>query len=96
MKSKLLLISLLFVSQMTCAALPPKYQNMKDLNVIIEFIKRHELVLETLVTIDFKSYTVHYGKSCKAIFGRKHVPKPEGWVGPEDPLEFKHSNCEID
>ena len=96
MKIISLILILLTSSQLIYAALPPKYKNSKDLGVIVEFIKDHELILSTLKSIDFENYTVSYGNGCTAIFGRKEAPKPQGWVGPADRLEFKRSNCDID
>lgn len=77
------------------AALPPQYQNIKDLEVMVVFIERHERVAANLKSIDVQTYTVHYDKDCVARFARKYVPKPDGWVGPADPLEFRESNCPV-
>jgi len=82
--------------QISSAVLQPKNQNMKDLDVMINFIRRHDAVLSTLKSIDFGRYTVHYGRDCEAIFGRREIPKPQGLVGPEDPLEFKRSTCGLE
>jgi len=96
MKPKLLLFLLILASEVTYAALPPKYQKMRDLDVIVEFVKQHERILSTLESINIQNYTVHYGNGCVASFERKDIPKPEGWVGPADPLVFKKSTCPID
>ena len=96
MKLKLLIALLFIAPELVCAALPPQYQNMKDLDVIVEFIKQHERILVSLESIDFKEYTVYYENGCVATFGRKEIAKPGGWVGPADPLEFKRSTCSID
>ncbi|MFZ5774235.1 MAG: hypothetical protein ACOY3Z_01950 [Thermodesulfobacteriota bacterium] len=96
MKRKPLLLALLLAPGITYAALPPQYQNTKDLDVIVEFIKQHERILATLESIDFENYTVHYSNGCVATFERKGLPKPPGWVGPADPLVFKKSTCPID
>ena len=87
---------LLIVSTTSLAALPPEYQNEKDLNVMVNFVKDHPKIISTLKKIDFKSKVIYFADDCRAVFGRKHKPKPKGWVGPADPLEFKKSNCEID
>lgn len=92
---KIAVILLFVATQTAMAALPPRYQNMKDLDVMVEFIKRNETVASTLSLIDVGSYTVYFGEDCQAIFGREARPKPPGWVGPADPLVFKRSNCEI-
>ncbi len=91
MKTRFLL--LLLLSQISYAALPPQYQNLEDLQVMISYIEKNEEVISTLDSIDFESFTVHYSNRCKAIFGRKYTPKPEGWVGPADPLVFKSTSC---
>ena len=78
---------------MSFAALPPEYQNIKDLKVIVNYIEDNEKILSTLESIDFENFTVRYNNGCIATFGRKHTPKPEGWVGPADPLEFKTTSC---
>ena len=91
MKARFLLI--LFLSQMSYAALPPVYQNLKDLKVVVNYIENNETILSTLESIDFENLTVHYNNGCIVTFGRKHTPKPVGWVGPADPLEFKSTNC---
>jgi len=96
MKLKLLLLLFIIVSELVCAALPPQYQNMKDLDVIVEFIAQHERILENLRSIDFEEYIVHYGDECVATFERKYIAKLEGWVGPLAMLEFKKSTCSID
>lgn len=94
---KVVLTIVFFCSQATYAALPPRYQNTKDLDVIIGFISEHPKVVSTLKLIDFERYTVFFGDECKALFGRRVSIKPmDGWVGPADPLEFKSSNCDID
>ncbi|WP_028862569.1 hypothetical protein [Psychromonas aquimarina] len=78
------------------AALPPKYQNANDLDVIVGFIKKHEKVITTLKSIDFEKFTVYFAEDCKAVFARKEIYRPSGWVGPADPLEFKFSTCDLD
>ena len=91
-----LIILLLIVTTSSLAALPPKYQNEKDLNVMVKFIKEHPKVISTLKQLDFKSKVIYFSDDCSAVFGRKHKSKPKDWVGPADPLEYKKSNCEID
>ena len=84
---------MLFLSQMSHAALPPEYQNLKDLKVIVNYIEKNEKILSTLESIDFKNFTVSYNNGCIATFARKHTAKPDGWVGPADPLGFKSTSC---
>ena len=77
------------------AALSPRYQNEKDLKVLVQFINEHERILSTLKTIDLEHLIIHFGHDCKAVFGRKSRAKPKWWVGPVDPLEFKESTCNL-
>lgn len=87
---------LLVVSTGSLAALPPEYQNENDLDIMVEFTVEHSKVISSLKKIDFETKIIYFADDCKAVFGRKHTKKPDGWVGPADPLEFKKSNCEID
>ena len=91
------LFSLIFAGVgIASAALPPQYQNMKDLDVIVEYIRAHPEAAAGLRSIDLGALTVYYGHNCKAVFGRKAIAKPPGWVGPADPLELKSSGCSDD
>lgn len=92
---KLQWVVLFLYAQVACAALPPRYQNTRDLDVIVAFIKKHAKVSATLEQIDLQNYAIYFGHGCKVIFGRRVSIKPLGWVGPADPLEFKSSNCDI-
>ncbi len=92
---RILILALLLTSQASVAALAPKYQNAKDFDVIVAFIKTHDQVMETLESIDFKKYVIHYGDDCEVVFGRKEVVRPQGWAGPAEPLEFLSSSCSI-
>lgn len=88
----------LLAAGLTCvaianAALPPRYQNMKDLDFMVEYVRQHPEVAAGLRSIDLGELTIHYGHDCKAVFGREATPKPQGWVGPADPLELKSSGC---
>ena len=78
------------------AALPPKYQNAKDLDVMVKYIKKNEKVLERLRYIDFQNHVIYYGRKRKAVFGRKKLYRPPGLVGPAVPLEFKRTICSPD
>lgn len=77
------------------AALPPQYQNAKDLDVMVAFVKQHAVVMSSLRSLDLQAQVIHFGKDCQALFGRASTPKPPGWVGPADPLEFKSSTCPV-
>ena len=92
---RILLLGILITSQSALAALAPKYQNAKDFDVIIAFIKTHDRVMETLVSIDFRKYVIHFDDNCEVIFTRKEVDRPQGWTGPAEPLEYLSSSCPI-
>jgi len=77
------------------AALPPEHQNMKDLNVMVDFVKSHPKVAATIREISVVDRKVYFGAGCKAIFVRKASAKPAGWVGPAEPLVFKRSTCPV-
>jgi len=91
-----LLVLLSMNSQYVNAALPPVYQHEKDLNVMVEFVKIHPVVLAKLTAIDMDNLAVLYGDACKAEFGRKYIFHMPGWAGPASPLEFKQSNCAVE
>ncbi len=94
---KIISIFLVLLSaQIAYAALAPKYQNSKDLGVLVEFINEHDRVLSRLNSIDFDKKSVHFDNHCIAVFGRVAITNPQGWVGPAAALEFKSSNCKID
>ena len=75
------------------AALPPKYQNEKDLDVMLSYVKSHPDVLSSLQAIDLGILTVYYGDGCSAEFARKVVERAAGWVGPAEPLMLKKNFC---
>ena len=78
------------------AALPPQYQNRRDLEVMLDFIRAHPRVESDLNAIDLDDYTVRFGRDCIARFVREASPKPPGWVGPADPLVFDSATCPVD
>lgn len=78
------------------AALPPNYQNRRDLEVMLAFIQQHPRVEAGLNHIDLDAYTVRYERECILTFAREEQPKPPGWVGPLDPLVYRTASCPID
>jgi len=78
------------------AALPPQHQNMKDLAVMVEFVKSHPKVAATIREISVVDRTIKFGAGCKVTFVRKEHAKPDGFVGPAAPLVFKRSTCPLD
>lgn len=76
------------------AALAPQYQNAKDLDVMVNYIKQHAAVSATLRLIDMQNYTVHFGKQCTVQFQRGQARSTA--PGPAPSLEFKSANCQLD
>ncbi len=78
------------------AALAPQYQNVKDLEVMVAFVKQHARVASSVKSIDLRGFVVHYGEDCRAEFVRQAIERPPGWAGPQAPLVYARSNCAID
>jgi hypothetical protein len=78
------------------AALPTQQQNIKDLAVMVDFVKTHPKVAATIREISVVDRTVYFGAGCKAIFKRKASIRPSGMVGPAEPLELKRTTCPLD
>lgn len=76
-------------------ALPPSFQNIKDLKVMVKFIEDHPVIAGSLKSIDMKTKTVYFSDNCEASFGRSAVKRALGWVGPAASLRFIQSNCDI-
>ena len=95
MRKIILALIVLVIALPAQAALAPEYQNPKDLEVMVRFIKGHPRVLSSLQSIDFENYTVNFAPHCKAEFGRKNIFRLWGRPGPAPPLEFKESNCDV-
>jgi len=92
-KKSAALVLLLLCSGLVQAALPPQHQNEKDLDVMLSYVKSHPDVLSSLQAIDLGVLTVYYGEGCSAEFTRKVVERPEGWVGPAEPLVLEKKFC---
>jgi hypothetical protein len=78
------------------AALPPQYQNQRDLNVMVEYIREHPIVASVLKQISLKNFTIYFDDSCEVIFGRQEIDRPYLMPGPLAPLEFKRATCPVD
>ena len=46
-------------AQPVFAALPPQYQNAKDLDVMVEYVKAHPAVAAAIRSIDMQNYVIH-------------------------------------
>ena len=93
---KKLIVTMFAGTGLLLAALPPQHQNIKDLAVMVDFVKSHPKVAATIREISVVDRKVYFGAGCKAIFVRKASLKPSGWVGPAEPLVFKRSTCPLD
>ncbi len=91
---RIVLSALLFVCTTSAiAALPPQYQNAKDLDAMAAFIKQHDWVMANLKSIDLETKTVHFGTDCRIEFVREYeLDQP----GPAAPLVFKESTCPLE
>ncbi len=78
------------------ASLPPQYQNADDLDVMVEFVKKHARVASTLKSIDMQNYIVRFGTDCKAEFERREIERPPGWVGAAAPLVLARISCKLE
>ena len=74
------------------SALPPRYQNVIDLEAMTKFIKQHPKVASSLEGVNVRNATVRFGSDCKVIFKREGPIV----IGPAGPLVFKSSNCPVD
>ena len=77
----------------------PIVQRVKDLDMMTNFVKSHLKVVITLKSIDFEHFTIYFDEDCKALFGRKVIPRPSNGpalLGGLPDLEFKSSNCSLD
>ena len=88
--------ALLLMSIVAHAALPPDFQNDKDLADIVAYVKADHEVLSGLKVIDLSELTVYYGENCRVRFARKVVERKAGWVGPAEPIEFQSKECPQD
>ena len=92
-QNRILCLLLCCFTGVTQSALPPDFQNEKDLADIIAYIKSNHEVLSDLRVIDLAELAVYYGDSCRIQFARKVVKREAGWVGPAEPIEFKAKDC---
>lgn len=80
------------------AAMAPKHSAMRDLQVMVDFVGRHQKVAETLDSINFKEQQVLFSDGCIAQFERKSASLIRSLInmpGPGPGLEFKHSSCPL-
>jgi hypothetical protein len=75
------------------AALSPVFQNERDLNVMVDFVRSHPFVLESLRSVDLEQRVIRYGDACKAQFDRPRSTITMPGASPS--LQFIGSNCPI-
>ncbi len=77
--------------------LPPHIQNIKDVEVMLDFLKlkKNESIANGLKSINVEKQMIHYGGNCMAIFKRKHqnVCHDKHFAGPAGKLVFDHITC---
>lgn len=95
MKRLFLCMVAVALSYAVFAALPPQHQNLKDLEVMVNFVKSHTVVAAELESINLEQKTIYFGDHCRAVFTRQAKKRPKGWVGPAEPLVFKSADCDI-
>jgi len=81
-------------SPMAIAALAPLYQNDKDLSLLVDFVRSHAVVLESLRSIDLERRQIHFGTHCVARFERPR--NPSMMPGPAPALRYIGSTCPIE
>ena len=59
-------------------ALPPHFQNMKDLEVMVRFIEEHPKVASQLKSIDFKAKRIYFDDEGIVDFGRERIKRERG------------------
>jgi len=92
MKPFVIVLLTLCLASAAWGALPPRYQNQRDLDALVAFVHAHPEVLEQLRRIDLEHHEVHYGNDCVASFTRGEVPPIPG---PAPPLRFDRSTCPL-
>ena len=83
----------MILSNLLFSALPPLYQNDRDLNVMLDFLNSHSIVKSGLNSINFDAKIIYYNRECKIYFKRKSANHPRGWVGPAEALIFDRASC---
>lgn len=79
------------------AALAPQYQNLRDLEAMLQFLREHPRVAATVTRLDLREGAIHFGADCRAVFRRQ--PRPDTrppMPGPQPPLVFESSTCPLD
>lgn len=101
MKLKLVLFFVMVQSLNAFAALPPQFQNSKDLGTMMDWLNlpENEVVLSHVKTISLENYSITYLNpnqegTCEVLFKREEVSRPRGWAGPASGLIFNKIACE--
>ncbi len=97
MKKSLILLSgvLMSAGVLAVGALPPKYQNIKDVKAMLEVVESNDLMASGLQSINIEEGVVYFRDECRAVFRREssQEDQPHGFVGPAAPLVLDHIEC---
>jgi hypothetical protein len=78
------------------SALAPSALHLRDLDTMVDFVRKHQDVATNLESIDLVSLRVLYNNNCEAKFVRS---KPSllslGRPGPQPGIKFKSSTCPL-
>lgn len=94
-KSLIILSGILFsAGAVAVGALPPKFQNIKDVKAMLEVIESNDLMASGLQSINLDEGAVYFRDECRAFF-RRNTPEdqPQGFVGPAAPLVLDYIEC---
>jgi hypothetical protein len=94
MRTILAAAAMAMASPMAIAALAPIYQNDKDLTLLVDFVRSHPVVLQSLRSIDLERRQIHFSANCVARFERPR--NPTMMPGPAPALRYIGSTCPID
>ena len=94
--NSLVATAVVLLSSAASAALAPNYQNINDLEVMLQFLRQNSYVAATVASLDLRQYVILFGKDCQAVFERepRDASRP-AMPGPQAPLVFKSSNCSL-
>ena len=84
----------LALAQSAFAALAPQYQNIKDLDVMVSYVKQHPAVIANIKSIDMQKYVIHFGADCSVQFTRAATFSNR--PGPAAALIFKSASCPVE
>ncbi|MGH1372739.1 MAG: hypothetical protein ACRBBW_11920 [Cellvibrionaceae bacterium] len=78
------------------AALAPSVVTIRDLDVLVAFVKQHQKVADTLEMIDMRTHSILFDGDCLASFERPTSWNPMSRPGPQAEIEFKDATCSLE